>query len=145
MFESDEISLITEQWENIPFFQEQLTENDITSFWIHVKDIRDKNGKSIFSKLAQVALIAMTIPHANATPERRFSDVKNVKTDKRNCLSVETIDGIIKAREIVTEFGGIEFQPPEEMIDLFFERKYGKKGGKNSKFNRQFIRWLLIF
>lgn len=127
LLKQEELKLINQQWDRLPSFKIALNNNNITTFWMNVKNFHDNNGNKIFSEIGSAALVAITIPHANATPERKFSDVKNIKTDKRNCLSVETLDGIVKAREIVKEYGGVNFEPPEEMIDLFYERQYEKK------------------
>ncbi len=54
---------------------------DIT--WSHMKSVKHLDGSPMFQKLAQVALLVLTLPHSNAEEERVFSLVTKNKTKFR--------------------------------------------------------------
>lgn len=129
---SEEENLVKEQWNNLCNidFNEYFNVCEITpeDFWKFVSQLNTDVGVQSYEVLGSIALTALGIPHANVNPERTFSDVKNVKTDKRNCINNESLDCILKARELISALGAEkEFEPPEEMIDMFFNRDYHNK------------------
>ncbi|KAK3756692.1 hypothetical protein RRG08_013957 [Elysia crispata] len=65
---------------------------DTENFWI---GLRENNS---FVDLANYALTCLTTPVSNATVERIFSLVTNVKTKPRNRLQLHTLDAIVRIR-----------------------------------------------
>ena len=56
----------------------------------------------------------LCLPHANVDVERIFSDVSNVKTKKRNRLTLKTLRAVLQVKQGVRKSGGcIKFSPPE--------------------------------
>ena len=56
------------------------------------------DGERPYKEIASYALAALTIPTSNAIVERIFSHVTNVKTKKRNLLSIKMLDSILHVR-----------------------------------------------
>jgi len=70
----------------------------------------------MFSVLPKFALSAMSIPHANADCERKFSKVNSVKTKTRNRLITDTLNGILLADQTVRRSGCcLKFAPNVQM------------------------------
>lgn len=125
-------NILREQWNELSNYDFanhfDVTEVKPEYFWNFVLTLQVQENVQAFKDIGSVALTALGIPHANAKPERVFSDLKNTKTDKRNSLNVETVEAILQARELITSLGGDKnFEPPSEMIDMYLERKYNKK------------------
>ena len=66
--------------------------------------------------LAIFVLYVLTTPHANADPERIFSDQNICKTKSRNKLDVKTVDASLRARQFIRSQE--EFEPSEEMLKM---------------------------
>ena len=79
-------------WTAQPFFSSKGLNLDTKNFWIGV---RENNS---FVDLANYALTCLTTPVSNATVERIFSLVTNVKTKPRNRLQLHTLDAIVRIR-----------------------------------------------
>ena len=64
--------------------------------WTHLKNKRDPDGTFVFEKLAQVALLVLTLPHSIAEEERVFSQVTKNKTKFRPNLKLDgTLSSIL--------------------------------------------------
>lgn len=131
--------LVIQQWQELSSFEIEaycnVKEVNVQEFWSIVYQIED-NGRFSFRDLGSIFLDAQAIPHANAGVERRFSDAKNTKTYKRNCINIDTLDGLLRARDIVKSFSknGV-FTPPEDMIDFYLEENYEKKRKSRNRKN----------
>lgn len=110
--------IIDDQWRRLPNAQarhpEGLSEiNEPDKFWAHL--LKTEN----FSELTHFALSTLSLPHANADCERVFSKVNLIKTDIRNRLTVETVNGTLLAAESMkgaTRAGNfINFEPTQEI------------------------------
>lgn len=89
---------IDDQWKRLPIakarYPEQLQDTkEPDEFWAMLL----KNDH--FSELASFALAVLSLPHANADCERVFSKTNLIKTDLRNRLITETVDGTLLAAE----------------------------------------------
>lgn len=61
-------------------------------------------------------LAALSLPHANADCERKFSKVNSMKTKTRNRLITGTLNGILLADQTVRQSGCcLKFTPNLEM------------------------------
>ncbi|KAJ0172078.1 hypothetical protein K1T71_012051 [Dendrolimus kikuchii] len=110
--------VIDDQWRSLPNAQARYPKglNEICEpdkFWAHLLKTED------FCELARFALSTLSLPHANADCERVFSKVNLIKTDIRNRLTVETVNGTLLAAEGIkgpTRNGNcVNFEPSKEM------------------------------
>ncbi|GBP92890.1 hypothetical protein EVAR_49049_1 [Eumeta japonica] len=90
--------IIDNQWRTLPNARARHPQrlNEISEpdkFWAQLLKTED------FSELAHFALSTLSLPHANADCERVFSKVNLIKTDLRNRLTVETVNGTLLAAE----------------------------------------------
>lgn len=125
-----DITLLRNQWENLLKVKnltlEKLEEMNARDFWYFVQNFKYEN-KQTFFELGSIALVALYVPHGNADTEKVFSQVKDIKTVKRNRLSIESVDAILKTKQVIKICGKNKFEPPEEMIKLFLTRDYKEK------------------
>lgn len=61
--------------------------------------------KKYYTALPKFALAALSIPHANADCERKFSKVNSIITKSRNKLITSTLNGILLADQTVRKSG----------------------------------------
>ncbi|KAF9820226.1 hypothetical protein SFRURICE_010218 [Spodoptera frugiperda] len=124
--------VIDDQWRNLPNAKARHPEglNELSEpdkFWAKLLKTED------FSELTHFSL-----PHANADCERVFSKVNLIKTDIRNRLTVETVNGTLLAAESAkgpTRAGNcINFEPTREMYSRMTKKKiYGTKKNEDSE------------
>ncbi|GBP16844.1 hypothetical protein EVAR_13225_1 [Eumeta japonica] len=123
--------IIDNQWRTLPNARARHPQrlNEISEpdkFWAQLLKTED------FSELAHFALSTLSLPHANADCERVFSKVNLIKTDLRNRLTVETVNGTLLAAESakgLTRTGNcVNFEPTKEMYSRMTKDKiYGRK------------------
>jgi len=89
-----------------------------------------------FEILARLVKIAETLPTSSSPLEQSFSVIKLLKTDIRNSISEESLEGLILIGDQYRDTGKIFVT--EKMIDLyekvrlvFNEKKKGKKSNDN--------------
>ncbi|KAJ2954866.1 hypothetical protein O0L34_g3184 [Tuta absoluta] len=118
--------IIDDQWRKLPNaiarYPEGLTEiSEPDKFWAQLLKTDD------FSELARFALSTLSLPHANADCERVFSKVNLIKTNLRNRLTVETVNGTLLAAESTkgpSRAGNcVKFEPSREMYDRMTKAK----------------------
>lgn len=96
---------------------EILKENRIDVFWAKMILFEGELGYKLFPNLGQFVLNVLSIAHSNASCERTFSKVNNIKTKLRNKLNNSSVTNIILAKESIAEKGGCpNFEPTEEML-----------------------------
>ena len=84
--------------------------------WTYLKNKRDPDGTFSFEKLAQVALLVLTLPHSNAEEERVFSMVTKNKTKFRPNLKLDgTLSSILTIKLANTE-PCHKYEPPKEVL-----------------------------
>ncbi|CAG4952589.1 unnamed protein product [Parnassius apollo] len=123
--------IIDNQWRSLPNAQARHPKglNEISEpdkFWAQLLKTED------FSELAHFALSTLSLPHANADCERVFSKINLIKTEIRNRLTVETVNGTLLAAESAkgsTRTGNcVNFEPTKEMYSRMTKDKiYGRK------------------
>lgn len=127
--------IIDNQWRSLPNAQARHPKglNEISEpdkFWAQLLKTED------FSELAHFALSTLSLPHANADCERVFSKVNLIKTEIRNRLTVETVNGTLLAAESAkgsTRTGNcVNFEPTKEMYSrMTTDKIYGRKNDDN--------------
>lgn len=124
--------IIRQKWHKLSDFQQEnymdIHKITVSDFWLFINNFLDEETEQyVFAELSSICLVASAISHSNVTTERRFSDIKNAKTDKRNALSTETLNGIIRARDVIAanQTNGF-FEPPEALVDFYFDKKINR-------------------
>lgn len=86
-------------------------------YWKIVFSLRTVSGSCIFPNLKIVINLLLILPFSNASVERVFSTLKNIKTDHRNKLKTDTVKALIATREGISENGGcVAFRPTKSML-----------------------------
>lgn len=135
----DQYQLIDDEWRNLPQFQlpdHVKIDDDIDSFW-HKLLIHDYgNGIYSFQNLSRFALMAISLPHANAECERVFSAVNLSKTKSRNRIVTSTLKGLLltKQRVKTQNQNCVKFEPTSDEFDRMTSSSlYQKKKMPNEK------------
>lgn len=102
---------------------------EINEFWFMISKKTDYFGNFLFADIAQIALVSLCVPHANADTERLFSDLNYVKSKLKTCLLSVTVDAILRVRQLLKSLKAIgeKFVPTQLMIELYFKRVYNEK------------------
>ncbi|KAE9525838.1 hypothetical protein AGLY_014064 [Aphis glycines] len=77
------------------------TSLDIEDFWAGVKQIKNGDKLETFPLINNLVFFILTLPHSTAAVERIFSTVNFNKTKLRNCLSTDTLVGILHSKRVV--------------------------------------------
>ena len=85
--------------------------------WNHLKTVRNTDGGFVFEKLAQVAILVLTLPHSNAEEERVFSLITKNKTKFRPNLKLNgTLSSILTIKLANTE-PCHKYEPTKEVLE----------------------------
>lgn len=86
-------------------------------YWQKVFSLKNAVGTPLFGELKKVIGLLMVLPFSNASVERVFSVLNNMKTAHRNRLKTETIVALMKTKEGITDKGGCaKFEPSPAML-----------------------------
>lgn len=90
-------------------------------FWIKVKNMGE------FENVVKLVEFILTLPHSSAACERVFSVVNNNKTKTRNRLDIETLNGILLSKGVLsmTNKNCYDFDV-SKMIHLHNSQMYGQ-------------------
>lgn len=94
-------------------------------YWKHVLDLKNSAGVLLFPNLKKVIQFILILPFSNASVERIFSDLNNIKTDNRSRLDTSNITALLHTKEGIKELNGLlNFEPTPEMLNSnFFKSK----------------------
>lgn len=67
-------------------------------YWNKVLSLKDHHGNFLYKNLEVLISVLLGVPSSNTEVERLFSVLKNVKSDKRNRLSNETLNGLLHTK-----------------------------------------------
>lgn len=115
LVQESEYDQYNDEWRHLSFQGELCNSDNPTEFWCSVRKMKCSDGTPIFPKISQFMLDLMVLPHSSAAVERIFSQVKLVKTDVRNRLNTQSVNGILLAKGS----GGnncYEWEPTQSMI-----------------------------
>ncbi|XP_020293553.1 uncharacterized protein LOC109859588 [Pseudomyrmex gracilis] len=76
---------------------------EVDDMWRKIFARKDFNDEPKFSQLEKLVDIAFTIPHSDAYMERIYSLIMEIKNEKRNRFSVETLNALCKIRSYYQE------------------------------------------
>lgn len=91
---------VVEELREIPyFFNNEQIENfkkmSITEMWHEISTVKDFTSDNYkFNNICILAKMILTLPHSNASAERIFSIVTDVKTKKRNRIGDNTLNSV---------------------------------------------------
>lgn len=91
------INDIDREWRLLRNFDIDFNLN-VMNFWSTVRKIKDGNNCAMFPLINPLVLYILTFPHSSACVERLFSSINLNKTKSRNCLSTETLSGILHSK-----------------------------------------------
>ncbi|KAJ8939989.1 hypothetical protein NQ314_010929 [Rhamnusium bicolor] len=78
----------------------------------------------VYKNLKAVVSILLILPFSNASVERLFSDLNNVKTDLKNGLKTDSVAAILATKDSIKHQGGIlKFTPTDKLINSSIWRK----------------------
>ncbi|KAG5876442.1 hypothetical protein JTB14_000526, partial [Gonioctena quinquepunctata] len=98
--------------------------DDADSYWHVIFNLKNSAGIDLFPNLKQVIALLLILPFSNASVERVFSDLFNVKNHKRNQLNTSTIRAILASKEGIESSGGcIKFVPSKKMLEASIWKK----------------------
>ncbi|KAL1442126.1 hypothetical protein MTO96_046532 [Rhipicephalus appendiculatus] len=75
-----------------------LQEERVDAQWRMVSQLRTADGRLKFSRIAEVMLGILSIPHSNAECERLFSLVRKTRTEFRSSMSDKTLGHVLLAK-----------------------------------------------
>ena len=95
-------SLIDREWREQSSVRQPNGEDasllSVTDYWKLIFAQKYSNGKPKFGNLKLVVEYLYALPFSNVKAERLFSTLKDVKTDKPNCLSTVTISSTLQTK-----------------------------------------------
>lgn len=98
--------------------------HDIEKYWSKIFSLKNEAGVDLFPNLKNTFSLLFVLPFSNASVERVFSDLFNIKTDKRNLLSTDTIRGLLATADGIKKNEGIlNFTPTKDMLDANIWKK----------------------
>lgn len=91
---------------------------DADVYWKKIFQLKNAIGMELFPNLKKVISFLLILPYSNACVERIFSDLFNIKTDKRNTLHTSTLRAILGSKQGIKDKGGCtKFTPTDEMLN----------------------------
>lgn len=88
--------------------------NNVLEYWRIVFLMKNGVGETYFPNIVIMMRLLLVLPFSNASVERVFSDMKNVKTLHRNKLKTDTLVGILRTKDSIEDC--ISFKPTSEMV-----------------------------
>lgn len=117
LINESEYDEVNDEWKSLNFFNDVLsTSEHPVEFWCSVKKIKSSDGSLVFKKLGDFLLSLLVLPHSSAAVERIFSQVKLIKTDIRNILNTETVNGLLLTKGNGGTVKCFDWEPSNAMI-----------------------------
>ncbi|XP_063229351.1 uncharacterized protein LOC134534752 isoform X2 [Bacillus rossius redtenbacheri] len=100
----------------------------ILEFWREIEVCENFNAELQFKNIGKLARICLSLPHSNASVERIFSMVSDIKTKKRNKLFASTVASLVRVKLDMQNMKKACYEYPvtEKMLELFNENMYKK-------------------
>lgn len=90
---------------------------DAEDYWSEIFKLKNDVGVLFFPNLKKTFSLLLVLPYSNASVERIFSDLFNIKTEKRNLLKTSNIKAILATKEGVMQSSGcMKFQPTKKNV-----------------------------
>ncbi|XP_063838163.1 uncharacterized protein LOC135087290 isoform X3 [Ostrinia nubilalis] len=91
---------------------------DTVSYWKKIFEKKNVDSRCKFVQLPILVNYFMSLPFSNAAVERLFSDLKNIKTDKRNRLDNETVASILCVKSGLKRTGTTSVQLMKNQLEI---------------------------
>jgi len=88
--------------------------SNIMTYWRKVFLLKDSLGEIYFPNICIMMRPLLILPSSNASVEGLFSDFKNIKTLHRNKLQNQSIIGILRTKNTITDC--VSFKPTDSMV-----------------------------
>ncbi|VEN52571.1 unnamed protein product [Callosobruchus maculatus] len=100
----------------LDFSSMNMNTNCPEEYWKQIFKMKNATNTEIFPNLKKVINLLLILPFSNASVERVFSNLFNIKTDKRNFLSTNTVRGILSSKEGISLEGGcVKWEPSQKL------------------------------
>lgn len=86
----------------------------VEKYWQKVFELKNCVGDLRFGNLKIVIQLLLVLPYSNASVERVFSSIKNIKTDHRNRLKTDTLNALLLTSEGVENI--VTYEPSQNII-----------------------------
>ena len=97
---------------------------DAECYWGKVFCMKNAAEEYLFSNIKIVISLLLILPFSNASVERKFSVLKNLKTENRNRLNTDTVVSLMATREGIKKLGGsVKFNPSNKMLSTNIWKK----------------------
>ena len=85
---------------------------DITPvrYWVKVRTLTSGDGSQLFPNLSEFMMSLLSLSHSSAAAERVFSSINRMKTKTRNCLSTNTIVGLLHTKRLMRDSTCYDFE-----------------------------------
>ena len=96
---------------------------NVEDFWrVTTSQVKHVGGLR-YPNLRKLTAVLFSLPSSNASVERTFSLLKNIKTDKRNKLKRQSVIGLLHAKQGMKRCGisSDSLQPDNKMLKLHSE------------------------
>jgi hypothetical protein len=113
------VQLLDNEWRDLSLedFESYDTMN-VEKCWSKVFNATNGAGRKRFPNVKQVISLLLILPFSNASVERVFSNLINIKSDKRNLLRTNTLRSILVSKDgIESNRGCVKFVPTKEMLN----------------------------
>lgn len=90
----------------------------VEEYWHYVLNFKNAAGRPLFPNLKIVIQFLLILPFSNASVERIFSDLNNIKSDKRNKLNTSTVNALLHTKAGIKADGLLDFEPTGEMLNI---------------------------
>lgn len=92
-------------------------EESAEKYWHKVFSLTNPAGAPVFKNLTIVVRYFMVLPFSNASVERHFSELNNIKSNSRNCLNTVTIASLLYTKQGIEKCNGLlSFEPNRKML-----------------------------
>lgn len=92
-----------------------------TEFWSAGFDLKNSAEEALYQNLSAVIKLLLILPYSNADVERVFSDLNNLKTDKRKKLKTRTVKALLRTKDSICYV--IKFKPSKKIINRYYQHK----------------------
>ncbi|XP_072402181.1 uncharacterized protein [Diabrotica undecimpunctata] len=101
----------------LDFEKLNLNSDDCEQYWSQIFNLKNDANAFLFPNLKKTLQLLSVLPFSNASVERIFSDLFNIKSDKRNLLNSSTAKAILATKAGVEKNGGcLKFIPSKKML-----------------------------
>ncbi|KAJ8966722.1 hypothetical protein NQ314_003344 [Rhamnusium bicolor] len=95
----------------------QIPFENAEKYWLKVFSLKNAIDKTLYPNLKVVICFLLILPFSNASVERIFSSLNDIKTDTRVNLDNSTTQAILHTKQGIKLNGGIiKFEPDNQML-----------------------------